>query len=199
MNQNPVLPTPWANRLDEFVAGHRVQISFVVFGILIAENLLWRHKPRDLLNVRDLWSAFGVILVLGGLVIRSWAAGVLIKGKALATTGPYSLCRHPLYLGSYMIMLGFCVLLNSMLSAIVVMGPILVLYLLTIRREERRLPEKHAGWAAYAAKTPRLFPYRFNGPLRAQWSVNQWLRNREYNAAITILLGLVAIQVWYGM
>lgn len=199
MNQTPVLPTPWANRLDEFVAGHRVQISFVVFGVLILENLLWRQKPRDLLNVGDLWSFLGISLVLGGLAIRCWAAGVLMKGKALATTGPYSLCRHPLYLGSYMIMLGFCILLNSVLSAIVVLGPILVLYFLTIRREERRLPEKHPGWAAYASRTPCFFPYRFNGQLRAHWSVNQWLRNREYNAALTILLGLVAIQVWFGL
>jgi protein-S-isoprenylcysteine O-methyltransferase Ste14 len=198
MNQTPVLPAPWANRLDEFVAGYRVQISFVVFGLLIAENLLWHQKPRDLLNVRDLWSALGVSLVLGGLAIRSWAAGVL-KGKALATTGPYSLCRHPLYLGSYMLMLGFCVLLNSVLSAAVILGPILVLYLLTIRREERRLGDKHPGWAAYASRTPCLFPYRWNGHLGAEWSASQWMRNREYNATLTVLLGLVAIQVWYGM
>src|SRR5206468_95902 len=50
-------------------------------------------------------------LVLLGCALRSWAAGYLFKGKRVAVGGPYAFTRNPLYVGSFLIGLGFCAVL----------------------------------------------------------------------------------------
>lgn len=122
------------------------------------------------------------------------------KTKVLATTGPYRLCRHPLYLGSLLMMLGFCIIVSNALDACIVFGPVLVIYLLTMRREERRLAERHGeAWTQYAASVPRFFPYRLFTSFRTEWSLGQWLNNREYNAAVTTLAALTCLHFWRVM
>lgn len=54
---------------------------------------------------------WGIGLVVAGLGVgvRSWAAGYLIKSKALITGGPYAYVRNPLYLGRVLIGSGMCI------------------------------------------------------------------------------------------
>ena len=195
------------NRLEaiaDFLVVQRVTISFVVFSLLLVKDLATGAKPHDTWNLRDPFAVGGMTLVLVGLAIRSWAAGVIKKTKVLATTGPYRMCRHPLYLGSLMMMLGFCILVSNLFDACIVFGPVLVIYILTMRREERRLAERHGeAWAEYAAVAPRLFPYRLLSELfsivRTEWSLAQWLNNREYNAAATTLVALACLHFWRAL
>ncbi len=49
-----------------------------------------------------------VALVVLGCLLRSWAAGYLLKGKRTAVGGPYAYIRNPLYVGSFILGLGFC-------------------------------------------------------------------------------------------
>jgi protein-S-isoprenylcysteine O-methyltransferase Ste14 len=181
----------------DFLVRQRVTISLFVFSGLILKDLLTGTRPHDTGNFQDPLAITGLMTVLIGLGIRSWAAGVINKSKVLATTGPYRMCRHPLYLGSLMMMFGFCVLVGNLLDACVVFGPILGIYLLTIQREERRLAERHGtAWAQYAATAPQFFPYRPFLELRCDWSLAQWLDNREYKAAMTATAALLALHVW---
>src|SRR5262245_40606030 len=53
--------------------------------------------------------AIGLAVALAGLLLRGWAAGYLEKGKRLAQDGPYGIFRHPLYAGSFILALGFCI------------------------------------------------------------------------------------------
>jgi protein-S-isoprenylcysteine O-methyltransferase Ste14 len=122
---------------------------------------------------------------------------VIRKSKVLATTGPYGLCRHPLYLGSLAMMLGFCTIVGSVLDLCVVLGPVLAIYLLTIRREERRLAERHGeAWRQYTTLVPRLLPTRVFTNLRTEWSLDQWMTNREYKALVTSLAALMVLHFW---
>src|SRR5262245_47045183 len=54
---------------------------------------------------------WGVGLVVAGIgvAVRSWAAGYLIKSRALITGGPYAYVRNPLYLGRVLIGTGLCI------------------------------------------------------------------------------------------
>lgn len=181
----------------DFLVRQRVTISLFVFSGLILKDLLTGTRPHDTGNLQDPLAITGLIAVLIGLGIRSWAAGVINKTKVLATTGPYRMCRHPLYLGSLTMMFGFCVLVGNLLDACVVFGPVLGIYLLTIQREERRLAERHGpAWTQYAAVAPQFFPYRPFIELRCDWSLAQWLDNREYKAAVTATAALLALHVW---
>ncbi|HVC95465.1 MAG TPA: methyltransferase [Pirellulales bacterium] len=191
------LPKNSLDGLADFLVDKRVPISLLVFSSLVFKDIALGTKPHDTWNLGDPYAVAGLLLVLWGLAIRSWAAGVIRKSKVLATTGPYRLCRHPLYLGSLAMMLGFCTIMGSALDACVVVGPVLMIYLLTIRREERRLAERHGEtWRQYIAMAPRLFPTRLFTTWSTEWSIAQWLKNREYNALATSLVALTLPHFW---
>jgi protein-S-isoprenylcysteine O-methyltransferase Ste14 len=185
---------------------HRVRILPVIyrvplsFGTIVAV-LLWKlaqgTKPRGIFPLCDPLAGVGVALVLVGVGLRSWAAGILRKNRSLTTTGPYRLCRHPLYLGSFLMMAGFALLIADIRLALVVVAAVLVIYSATIQDEEQRLSGNFgAVWDTYAAHAPRLFPRRWPTDLGSRWSLAQWLHNREYNAVVHSLAALAALELW---
>src|SRR5262245_25527256 len=99
-----------------FCVRRRVAISLAVFAGLIGLDLFVIHsRPRNFFDVFDPLAVVALLFVVVGLMIRSWAAGTLRKQKELATTGPYAWVRHPLYFGSFLMMVGFGVLINDWL------------------------------------------------------------------------------------
>ena len=49
----------------------------------------------------------GVALAIIGTLVRVYASGYIVKNQQLATDGPYSLVRHPLYTGNLLLLIGF--------------------------------------------------------------------------------------------
>ena len=189
-------PTLWQT-FRGFLLRYRIRISLVVFFALIAEDFLNGVKPHNLLNLSDMKSMFGLVLIVSGLALRSWAAGILHKTVELTTWGPYALIRHPLYVGSFLMMIGICLLIDDVENIWFVLGPFLFLYVVKVLHEERVLASKFgARWQEYAAAVPRFVPYRLPEKVFAKWDGQQWLSNREYNALAATALGLVAIQAW---
>ena len=181
----------------QFIVRRRVRISLVVFVALILEDVLEGIKPHDLANVYDAKSMLGLGLILAGLGLRSWAAGILRKGSQLTTTGPYSVIRNPLYVGSFMMMLGFCALIDDAENIWFILGPFVVLYVLRVLHEERSLSERFGEqWHKYVRSVPRFFPRWLPTQGFAHWNLDQWLGNREYRAVSAVLLGLVAVEMW---
>jgi protein-S-isoprenylcysteine O-methyltransferase Ste14 len=97
----------------QFLSRYRVPISLVVFTALIAEDVLEGLRPHDLLNYNDVHSISGIVLIIAGVLLRTWAAGTIHKGTGLTTTGPYGIIRNPLYVGSFLMMIGFCALIDD--------------------------------------------------------------------------------------
>lgn len=186
-----------SHNVGRFLADFRVPMSFVLVMTLIVIEFLFGRPgvlPDSTLLTAPYW---GVGCVLLGLFIRTWAAGVLRKGKTLATTGPYSLCRHPLYLGSGLMVLGFCHLTCDPLFYLPVVCGLAIIYCNTMWCEERRLamhfPE---AWPNYVLRTPMLLPWNPTRYKPELWSLAQWKKNREYQAAATVMVSLVLLGVW---
>jgi isoprenylcysteine carboxyl methyltransferase (ICMT) family protein YpbQ len=130
-----------------------------------------------------LWWA-GVALSTLGMLVRLWASGFVMKNEVLATVGPYSRVRHPLYVGNFLICVGFCLASGQWWSAPAALAMWLVFYPDTIRYEDQKLRRLFPGdWDRWAAETralwPRLTAYRGNGE-RVEWSLKRsFLRNGE--------------------
>ena len=73
----------------------------VALGFLCAALALWLARPTTFSIVT------GVLIALPGELLRIWAAGHITKGREVTRSGPYQLVRHPLYLGSTIMGLGF--------------------------------------------------------------------------------------------
>lgn len=187
--------------IGAFLVRRRIVLSAIVFVVIVGKDVVYGLKPHDLANIRDPYGVAGGLLVIAGLAVRSWAAGILHKNARLTTTGPYRLIRNPLYVGSFLMMFGFCALLNNPGDLWFILGPVLLLYVVKVRQEERLLSVLFPDdWSEYCATTPRFLPRIGRADLTADWRLSQWARSREYRAAGASLVALVALKLWqtYG-
>jgi len=143
----------------KFLKKRRSLALKLVFLIIIIENILDGEKPHEL-GIPDIsiMAVIAVILVFTGVFIRFWSCGHFTKGR-LFNTGPYTLVRHPLYLGSFLIVCGVLFQLNDWFNWVVVMPVYVVFYGAAILYEERSL-EKQFGqeWELYKSTVPAIIP-----------------------------------------
>jgi protein-S-isoprenylcysteine O-methyltransferase Ste14 len=191
-------PPATGDRVIRWLVSRRVPIRLVLFtSVVLLDMFVLRTRPRDLLMVTDSLVAAGLALIVAGLALRTWAAGTLQKRRELARTGPYAWIRHPLYFGSFLMMVGFGTLVRDPVSPWLVIGPVAWLYWQAVKSEERQIamlfPDQ---WPAYSASVPPLIPRRLSRPRLDNWSLGQWLRNSEYQAWIGSGIALVGIKLW---
>ncbi len=140
--------------------------------------------------------AFGLVLAALGQVFRIYAAGYIFKNKQLATTGPYALVRHPLYLGNFVILMGFTIASNNPYVAAVVILFFLIWYPAAIAYEDSKLENIFGDeWRAWRKDTRAMLPFRVNlSNLKSSgWDTYQSLiRNGE----LPISLYLLSCGIW---
>jgi protein-S-isoprenylcysteine O-methyltransferase Ste14 len=88
---------------------HRLKRSFkprfaviYPFGLLV---LVYGYSTETSLRA-------GIGYIIAGLLVRLWSNGYAIKNDKLTTSGPYAFVRNPLYVGTFLIALGFVIVLN---------------------------------------------------------------------------------------
>src|SRR6185369_10117217 len=172
--------------LIKLLVRRRVAITLGLLAVLlVVDGLVFHGRPRDVTDWSQPLVVAGILAIFFGLVIRAWAAGTLRKQKQLATSGPYAWVRHPLYLGSFLMMGGFAALAFHPFSLLLIAVPLGWIYWHTIRSEERQMIKLFPlEWADYAVRVPALVPYRPTGLQLGDWSLAQWLRNSEHQAWI---------------
>jgi protein-S-isoprenylcysteine O-methyltransferase Ste14 len=184
----------------EVLIRRRILISAVLFALLIAQDVAYGPRPHDLADFTNPWTVAGTLMVVTGLALRSWSAGILHKNRELTKAGPYSLIRNPLYVGSFLMMFGFCSLLGDLSNFLVILGPVLVIYIVKVRQEEKLLAATFPQeWPDYSRTTPRFLPRLKRVDVSAPWQFSQWVQHREYQALAATILALVALKVWHSV
>jgi len=168
----------------------------VPLGFLCAAVFLVFARPKPLTL------AIGAPISLIGLAIRAWASGHLVKNETLAVTGPYAYTRNPLYLGSFIMAVGFTIASGTWWLALLFLTLFLGIYLPVMRVESATLARLFgAGFDDYAAQVPlfipRVTPYRVQeaGP----FNKGLYLRYREYRAALGFACawGLLLLKAYF--
>lgn len=146
----------------------------------------------------------GGAVILAGLIVRGWAAGVLEKDRELAVSGPYAFTRNPLYLGSFVIGAGAVVAGGRIWIGVAFLAFFALAYRETMAREVGRLAERFGdGYRRYRdavpAFLPRLTPYRpppDTAPAPTRFSLARYNRNREWEAALggVAAIGLLVLK-----
>jgi protein-S-isoprenylcysteine O-methyltransferase Ste14 len=81
------------------------------------------------------------------------------KAEVLNTSGPYSIVRHPLYLGNYLIALGLALFSRTWFLPVIVSLATLLYYERIAAREEQFLEERFGeDFRRWAARVPALIP-----------------------------------------
>lgn len=114
-----------------------------------------------------LLSVAGPVLVVAGEGLRWWAVGqigVISRTRTtrlgpLITSGPFALCRNPLYVGNLLLWSGFTVWSGLLWMLPVTLGVFIFYYRSIIEWEEALLRDRFGdAYADYAADTPRWWP-----------------------------------------
>jgi len=167
-------------------------------GFLCAGLFIFLARPRAATLI------VGIIVSLLGLGLRAWASGHLRKNDTLATSGPYAYTRNPLYLGSFIMGLGFTIASGNWLVGVIFIALFLGIYLPVMRVESATL-EKLFGvsYQRYASAVPLFFPrlarYQDQGAKPQTFDSSLYLRYREYRATLGLLLawGLLVIKAYF--
>lgn len=153
--------------------GGAIALVATTAGFVAASAILWRPIPITLAlpAARALVVATGATGLLGGLGlylagmaalgpaydVSSTFGARLHDGQRLVTSGPYSVVRHPMYLGLTIAAVGASLLYRTWTAlAYVVSLPVLVV---RARREDEVLAAAFgAAWEAYRDQVPGWFP-----------------------------------------
>jgi protein-S-isoprenylcysteine O-methyltransferase Ste14 len=152
----------------------------VPLGFAFAVFYFWLAKP--------VWSSIliGAIVIVPGLLVRTLASGYVRKNEALTTSGPYAYTRNPLYLGSLVIGVGFCIAARSWWIGGVLLVIFFAVYIPVILDEENFLRQKFPEFEEYSQRVPRVLPRsgRNSGGQAGTFSWNLYSKHREYNALL---------------
>ena len=157
---------------------------------ILAVAFFWLAEP----NAHTLLA--GAAVVLAGLLVRGWAAGVLVKDSELTVSGPYAFTRNPLYLGTFLIGLGAVIAGARPWLGVVFVAYFAWIYGSTMARETGELAARFGeSYTRYSRSVPVLLPglRRFRpaegcAPAATPFSLARYIHNKEYEA----LLGAVA-------
>jgi hypothetical protein len=141
----------------------------------------------------------GFVIAALGQAWRIYAAGVIYKNRRLATTGAYSLVRHPLYFGNFLILAGFTLACANWIVVAAVVFFLLFYYPAAIRYEDSKLQDLFGEeWQAWGTSTPAMFPtrLRWRSNQDSEWNARQSLiRNGEL--VYTVFEVGAAVLLWY--
>ena len=169
------------------------ELSRQGLGLLLLWVCAWFSEPAGETRI-----VAGFLIAAIGQIWRIYAAGVIYKNKKLASTGAYSLVRHPVYLGYFLILGGFTLACANPWVVALVAFFFLFYYPAAIRYEDYKLEEIFGDeWREWsrgrAAMLPTSFRWRANQD--ARWDLRQsLLRNGEL--AYTVFEVAAALTLW---
>jgi len=154
---------------------------------------------------RPVWPMFiaGAVLVGLGAGLRLYSAGVIRKDRRLQRTGPYALCRNPLYLGTLTMMLGFGVISGYWSLAALTIAVFGLVYWQVIRLEQQWLVSIFGdAYRGYVRETPCLLP-RFSSLRkfleRVPYSLKQARANHELKTTVGSAAGILLFLLKYAL
>lgn len=112
------------------------------------------------------YSLTGILLIILGLLVSVWGGKTFQKLKAplipgtkptkTVTSGPFRFSRNPMYLGFVLILIGYGIILGSIIGFLAAVIFFLIMHFALIPFEEK-LMKKHMGkkYLAYKSKVRR--------------------------------------------
>ena len=128
--------------------------SFMVYGMLLFPRYDLSLSGEIVATLLTTIGSVGAVISLSQLG-RSFS--IMAESRQLATTGPYRVVRHPLYLAEEIATVGVFMQFASIYSALFLVVHI-AFQLRRIRNEELVLTTRFPEYAAYSQTTARLIP-----------------------------------------
>jgi len=167
-----------------------IRINFLRAAFVAILPLLIFGKSRhdgDTLLLEGI-EVLGVLFIVFAVIGRLWAVLYIgaRKNRTVMRDGPYSMCRHPLYLFSTLGVMGFGMMMLSVIATVVLTGLTFVILMWTARLEERYLiAEFGDDYLDYRSTVPAIIPnpWLFHSPAEVTGNVRT-LRVNLFDALV---------------
>ena len=187
----------------------RGQIPVLLFLLAIPAVYLIKYEELDPVRVTIVNYSAAILSILGAIV-RAYTIGTTPRGtsgrntqeqvaESLNTSGIYSMVRHPLYLGNYLMWIGI-VLFTQNFEFVIIVSLLYWIYYERIMFAEERFLEKKFGnvYLDWSKKVPAFFP-RFSSfySSETKFSMKSVFR-REYSGILATVFGFVYVEFLIG-
>lgn len=171
-----------------------------IFGLLIVVTLLFGANARTGSAgavAGEVLFCVGVLMAVSGFFGRLWCLSYIAgrKSKVLVTTGPYSLCRHPLYFFSLVGGVGLGLCTETLTIPLVFLLAFTLYYPVAICGEDRFLSGAFPEYEGYKARVPAFFPRWSHFDEGEDLQVNARRLRREIVAAAGFVACLGVIEL----
>ncbi|MBU4590280.1 MAG: isoprenylcysteine carboxylmethyltransferase family protein [Candidatus Omnitrophica bacterium] len=136
--------------------------------------------------------------IIAGLLLRLWANSYAIKMDRLTTSGPYAFVRHPLYLGTMLIIIGFVIMLKIYYIGVLFVILIAAVYYDTIKKEEAMLEIKFKeAYLRYKGKVRAMLPTlsAYVGGEKWPFSFKRLINSQEYKPFLWVIILMIAFHL----
>jgi protein-S-isoprenylcysteine O-methyltransferase Ste14 len=185
---------------------HRSNLPLLMIGIMVLSMEKFHYLGNNEI-LDNLWEAFCFSVSFLGLGIRMLTIGYTPKGTSgrntreqiadtLNTSGMYSIVRHPLYLGNFIIWLGISLFAHQWKLTLICILSFWVYYERIMFAEEAYLIRKFGKvYEDWASETPAFIPNlkKWKKP-ELPFSLKNVLK-REYNGFFVIILSMFLLEM----
>jgi protein-S-isoprenylcysteine O-methyltransferase Ste14 len=146
----------------------------------------------------------GIGYIIAGSLIRLWSNGYAIKNDKLTTSGPYAFVRNPLYLGTFLIAIGFVIVLKSdppyleWIAGGIFLLALSFMYYRTIKGEQGMLLAKFKDtYKDYCKSVPAMIPCLIPYSKGEKWPFNlqRLINSKEHKPVFWIFILLVVFHI----
>ncbi len=131
-------------------------LALAIFLFAITDTIYPSGHP-----VHELIEWAGILLIVVCILGRTWSSLYVAgrKGRELTTSGPYSICRNPLYFFSIIGAAGMGTQSGSVVIGLICGALAAIVFYLVSAQEEQSLTRLHGKkYRDYAAAIPRFIP-----------------------------------------
>ena len=143
----------------------------------------------------------GTVIALIGLFIRAWSSGHIRKARELAISGPYAYTRNPLYLGSFLMGVGFSEASGVWWLALIFSALFIGIYLPVMRVEMDDIRQIFGeDFDEYVRNVPMFIPrLTVWRKTNVKFDFQLYLQYREYRAALGVFsaIGVLAAKAYF--
>ena len=182
--------------------------SFIPLVLYVLATAVLLFDSQEMIYPTDwLWSVVCLFISLLGLAVRIMVVGTVPAGTSgrntrgqlastLNTRGIYSIVRHPLYLGNFLMWLGLIVYVGHLWFSLVAMLLYWIYYERIMFAEENFLKQQFGeDFERWASKTPAFIPAlkKWTSP-DLDFSVRKVIR-REYRGLVAVIFTFVYLNL----
>lgn len=159
VNVGPMAEKETSQKIVQSIAG----VAFIAIFVLspIDHRLAWSKVPASLSVIGDILVALGLATIFFVFKENTFTSGIIevANEQKVISTEPYTLVRHPMYIGAFIMLVGIPAALGSWwgLAAVI---PIVAVIVWRLLDEEKFLAKNFSGYLDYKSKVKyRLVPF----------------------------------------